>query len=411
MNMYKSIGENVRLFLRYSIPLSVAVMLTFMRNGFLFFTNTYTFIDYIINVFVVFFAMILFVKSVISGYRLSDFYKYFPILLFLLWVFCRGVIFDYDHIITRSNIISIFVAVVLSIHIRMSDLLLLRRSLMLINLVFVGIVIIYAPYALSGLHNSIFESSFGVNYKFGMDYSPASGVAYPRSLYTLALACIGGAIIEKKIFLKALSIIISFVPIFMGFSTAGRGGLLGFIIAIVVIVIGAFYVYGLKRKIKMMVIITFLVSMMYLLYSVMIMKFPILLNRIYNDADDGRFDIWEQSLRGVSFLGEGVSMSYSHNLFLESLHDYGIVGFILCVYMIFMVIVNGVRSIRKKKNMEVFVVLSIVALQLVAQQFSLNMYWAFFWSAIILPMSINREDSKDTHGHLRISQVKSVSVI
>jgi O-antigen ligase len=382
--------KNIDSIIRYVLPFCVAIMLTFMRGGFLFFSDQYTVTDRIINITVVFIAAIMVIRSSKSSYRREDVKLYIPLMLYLYWIIIHLIMAWYRQPVNASQIITITVAIVLSINMRCSDLLMLRRSLVLINILFIIMLAIYSPNVIRQLSGG----AFGVNERFGQDHNPTAFVAYPRSMYILSIACIGSSIIEKNMIVKAISIIISAVPMLIGLSTAGRGGLLGFITSITIIILGAIMVYGSKRKISLLFLISFLCSGVYYIYKLIITRFPIMVYRIQNDADDGRYDIWSQALNDITLFGKGPSYDYAHNLFLESLHDYGIIGFVLCILFVYTVIKGSIKTIRGGLDMEIIIVMAIVMLQFVTQQLSLNIYWGFFWAAMVLPISLSIEKRK-----------------
>ena len=106
--------------------------------------------------------------------------------------------------------------------------------------------------------------------------------------------------------------------------------------------------------------------------------FPLLIKRIMVAGDSGRFRIYEDALMNISIFGRGLTHSYAHNVFLEFLQDYGIVGLLLFLCCLAMSVILIWREYARTRDSEVLWVIGMMTLQLVGQRFSLNIYQSFF---------------------------------
>jgi O-antigen ligase len=225
--------------------------------------------------------------------------------------------------------------------------------------------------------------SGNTTFRLGEKISPAILVAYPRIMYLLIITCIFSLIVEKGFWIRAYSAIVMILPILFAFATGGRGPLVGFIIAAFVIVL------GLEKKYKMYyaIVLCVLVAIGYLVIS---NYFPVMENRIMKGDDSGRSAIWTNVLDGkITLFGVGVNGEYPHNIFLEFLLHYGVFGLILFLTFFATLVVSLIRCYLRTRHNEVMWVISLLVLQMTAQQFSLDIFNYSLWAAIMLPLGFS----------------------
>ena len=117
---------------------------------------------------------------------------------------------------------------------------------------------------------------------------------------------------------------------------------------------------------------------------------PVMSGRIAEFSDDAyRYDIYTEAIANISFFGRGLGESYAHNVFLEFLQDYGIVGLTLFSAVLSLCFVWVWRAFSSTRNTEVLWLLGLMVLQLTAQQFSLNIFTDMFWTVLALSIGVH----------------------
>lgn len=368
----------------YVVPFGAAVSLTFERTGFLSFVGRYDLHDVAINVFVVVVAPLFALWGCLRNASGSQLPRYLPFIPLVAWIVIRGTLFGVDEYApNRTVLLTCAVGIILGSNITRADLPCLRRSLMVLGLVFSVLVCLFE-------RNTLADALSGsLQHRLGADVSAAVAIAFPRTVYTLVIACAASLIIEKNLLLRGLSLALIPIPILLGFAAAGRGGLLGLGVATLVLLAGLPVVLGTRRKALLSFALAFLATAIYVAYEVVLALFPLLTRRITTEGDSGRFGIWAEVFEDISLFGRGPDKYYAHNLFFESLQDYGIVGLILL--LVFLVAVSSkLRTAwRRHADMEILWVTAVIALQFSCQQLSLHIYWGFFWTAMVLPLGLN----------------------
>lgn len=134
---------------------------------------------------------------------------------------------------------------------------------------------------------------------------------------------------------------------FIGFLTGSRTFIIGLVLGMIFIVITVFFSKGKVNKMRMLVLLVFmLILLLFLLYfsDGFATKFEYFLSRIINpknnDITNGRDDLWQLTIQNLlnnkfflwfgagSNINLGVDM-VAHNMILEELTVYGIIGTVL----------------------------------------------------------------------------------
>ena len=265
------------------------------------------------------------------------------------------------------------------------DLPYLRRSLFVLCLMFTLLGLIYER---STIMDAIHGNFYG-KARLGAYVGAQVFVAFPRITNTLVIACVACAFIEKNIFMRGISLALVVVPLMLGFATAGRGGFLGLAVAALVFALGLPIVLGLRRKFLLVLGVGFLTTLLYIAYQVFITLFPVLVKRIESGSDSGRFALWSDALENITLIGRGIGDDYAHNLFLEMLQDYGVIGLTLLLVFLATIFWQLWKAWRRHADLELLWVTAVIAMQLACQQFSLSIFWGFLWTALVLPLGLN----------------------
>ena len=111
-------------------------------------------------------------------------------------------------------------------------------------------------------------------------------------------------------------------------------------------------------------------------------------------SDSGRSTIWTNVINGrFTLFGIGIYDDYPHNIFLEFLLDYGVIGLILFLIFFIPLIMSFFRCYYKTHYNEVLWALCLFVLQMTAQQFSLDIFNTGLWAAILLPLGFSWDNS------------------
>ncbi len=376
----------------YIIPFSAAVMLTFQRNGLLYFNEIYTLFDLIINYCVSGVALFLFIRQIYGGKYILISRKDIPFIVLLVWIIFiislsyLGNSSIYTFTFNQSAIISCIIAIILGLGIKPSDFSRLRRSLIILSAIFSILVLIYVPSDIFLLSKKI---SIDSDIRIGSKVSASMLIVLPRALYTLVLAGLGSFIIEKKYIVKFFSILVIIIPLIIAFGTAGRGGLLGFFSGVIIFIVGIFNLNKSNKKYIYLFYFIIILLSFYFIYLQIEDYFPILYNRVLYGNDSGRYEIWNDLINiKLSLIGYG-PLFYPHNPFLEMVINYGIIGFILFIIFVINSLFNTVKLLSLNKDIDLLFVVVIVTFQFVSQQFSLDIFYSSFCLAMAVFSRLN----------------------
>ena len=84
--------------------------------------------------------------------------------------------------------------------------------------------------------------------------------------------------------------------------------------------------------------------------------------------------------------GSGPRDTYPHNIFLEFLYYYGFIGFVLFLTFLLTSLITAYKYQCKTNDDEARWCLSLLVLQLTAQQLSLDIFYGSLWAALVLPL-------------------------
>lgn len=366
-------------------------MLTFERNPMLGFAGVKSFVDFILNYLVVAVALALIILNCSSRDLKYLIFKNISLVLFVGWVSLRLLI-DAGHYNPNSTtVISVLAGIIISLNISRSDLPILRRSLLVLSFIFSIMIIAYVP----SIIFSIGKNDLGFTARLGEEYSPYYLIAFPRTVYIIVIACVGSFVAEKNVFLKISSVLLMFIPLIIGFSIAGRGPFLGLVFAMSIIIIGTMIMHKDYNKIYFIFILLVMIFVVYYVFKIMPEYFPLFLDRITLGDDSGRFSLWEDVVNYISLFGMGAQQYYAHNLFLECVQNYGILGLLLLLSLLYHSFLRIKKGWQYKKDIELLVLMAIIALQIVSQQFSLDIFTALFWTAIVLPLNLDKRSTRN----------------
>ena len=374
---------------RFGTVAAVAIMLTFCRGALLSVVDKVTLMDSAMSYFVLGMGPLsVFYWMARTHGRSSS--LVWPIGLLVVWVcFCVLFLTPRDEWPDRTSVINLALVLALAPQISRQDLRLLRYCILGLAALFSVVVLTQAPDVL----NTALTSSEGV--RMGADVSPANVIVMPRVYFTLALTCLATALIEKRIWLRIVPLPLMVIPVALGFAGGSRGPLLGLTAALMV------FAFGVWKRIGKVGSAVFIAVIAVSGYWAVQTVFPVIARRMTLD-DTKRSEFYQYTIedifRNVSLLGNGISPDYPHNIFLEFLNDYGIVG--LCLFLLFLGMSIRIlwRVYRATNDMEVVWAAGIMALLFMAQQLSLSLFTGSLWAALLLPAGLASSQGKSRLG-------------
>ncbi|MFZ1986088.1 MAG: hypothetical protein WAU91_16845 [Desulfatitalea sp.] len=362
---------------RYIVPVAAAILLTFGRTGMLPFLGRLTILDHLMNIFVVVVAPVL---SLIALFRRQAGYNIpllVPILLLGAWLSIVILLMSPRELWpSRTALITIALALILCSQIAVEELHHVRHGVLLLTALFGVCTLLFGRatigYILSG-------SLLGM--RLGAEHSASAIIAFPRIMYVLVLTCIATIVIDKKGWIRIVAALSIPIPLLIAFSAGARGPLLALVVALIT------FVLGLKKKIE--VIVSFIVLGLFTVlgYNFFLNYFPLRDSRLLRDNRSG---VWEWALSyDISIVGQGITPRYPHNIFLEFLVNYGLVGLTLFLVVLTITVVTVSKAYARTGNKEVLWVVCLLVLQMTAQQFSLSIYFAGpLWAAMVMPLGL-----------------------
>jgi O-antigen ligase len=363
--------------IRFIIPAAAAILLTFGRDDWLAFLPLHTWLDLTMNLFVVVIASMFALKDI--TYLLShNFLLRLLFLMLALWVAIIVIVGSpYNNWPSGTSFLTLILIILIVSQISRFELRRLRHFV----LVLVGVFTIYTLIFAKNIIQMLLSGN--KTFRLGEKISPSFLVAYPRIMYVIIIICLFSLIVEKGFWIRIYSAIMVILPILIAFATGGRGPLVGFILAAFVIVLGL----AKKHKMYYTIVLGVLITIGYLIIS---NYFPVMENRIMNGDDSGRNVIWKEVLNSsTTWFGRGIFEEYPHNIFLEFLLFYGIFGLILFLIFFVTLTVSLIRCYLITRHIEVLWVISLLVLQMTAQQFSLDIFNSGLWAAIMLPLGFS----------------------
>jgi len=370
---------------RYIIPAAAAFMLTFNRGGLLPIEGVYTLLDQAINIFVLVVAPLVFVKDIFPRILNRNFNHAIPIITLFCWVSC--VVFlgsprEYWPPLTAA--VTIALSILICFQISPPEIRQVRHCVLFITVIFCIYTLIYGRTTLTLLFSG------SVNVRIGEEFEAGNLIAYPRIMYMLVITCLVSLLIEKRKWVKIGATVIMVLPILIAFGTGGRGALFGFVVSMLI------FLLGIKKNKKFFTAGIVIVIMFIIGYVVIEKMFPLMAWRIFDLENTDRTDVWKTLLNidNFSLFGQGVSEYYPHNIFIEFAINYGVVGLSLFLWLLSMSFIVAWQYYRKTHDIEVLWVICLLVLQVTAQQFSLDIFTGTLWATIALALGLsnNAED-------------------
>jgi O-antigen ligase len=382
--------------IRFIVPAAAALLLTFGRDDWLAFLPLHTPFDLVMNLFVVVIASMFALKDISSNFLSRNILLRLLFLIFTLWVTIVVTVGSpYKYWPSGTSFLTLILIILIVSQITRSEL----RRLRLLILGLAGIFTVYSMIFAKGIIQLILSGRETT--RLGEKISPSILVAYPRIMYVLIITCMFSLIVEKKFWIRLYSAAMMVLPVLIAFATGGRGPLLGFILASFV------FVLGLEKKHKAYYAMT-IIAVVTIGYIVISNYFPVMENRIMKGDDSGRSAIWNYVLNGnITLFGVGVSDDYPHNIFLELLLNYGVIGLILFIVFFTTLVSSFVRCYFRTHHKEVLWAISLLVLQMVAQQFSLDIFNSGLWATIMLPLGFSWDYSPVSDaGFVTLSEIR-----
>ena len=364
--------------IRFIIPAAAAILLTFGRDDWLAFLPLHTWLDLTMNLFVVVIGSIFALKDVYPYLLNHNIFLRLLFLMLALWVAVIVIVGSpFNNWPSGTSILTLILIILIVSQISRFELRRLRHFV----LVLVGLFTIYTLAFAKNIIQLLLSGN--KTFRLGENISPSFLVAYPRIMYVIIIICIFSLIVEKSFWIRIYSAIMVILPILIAFATGGRGPLVGFILAAFVIVLGI----AKKYKIYYTIVLCVLIAIGYFVIS---NYFPVMENRIVKGDDSGRNAIWKEVLgSSTTWFGRGIFEEYPHNIFLEFLLFYGVFGLILFLTFFVTLVVSLIRCYLRTRHNEILWVISVLVLQMTAQQFSLDIFNSGLWAAIMLPLGFS----------------------
>ena len=365
---------------RLGVVVGTAYLLTFCRGWMLAVISQPTPLDKAFNYFVVLISPVCAVYSLSVNCDVKFFKRIWPIGLLTFWVsWCLLVFTPKEYWPDQTQIISVLLALVIGSQISRAELRLLRWCILFLAVLFSVVVLVWAR----GLLGEALSGS--VKQRLGADISAANVIFMPRVYYTLVFTCFATVALERRLWLQAVGIAAMAVPAALGLGSGGRGPLVALVVAVLV------FTVGLIRHIGRLRLIVITAAFAVLGYKSVTTLFPIIARRAVED-DTLRISFyggtWESIREGLSVLGRGKGDEYAHNIFLEFIQDYGLIGFVLFALFLYFGLKEMWSVYRNTRDADVLWAIGILLIQLTAQQFSLDIYVGALWAALVLPIGV-----------------------
>lgn len=236
-----------------------------------------------------------------------------------------------------------------------------------------------------------------------------AGLGLSNMAATFVLACATYLLFKKRNFIETLVLALGAVGLFFSQSF---GGYLAFAVMLVIFVAKLDWKNARFRKIFFSLLLLFVavITVFFLtvgrsIWDAINMKLTLLLMGDFNAFGSGRVELYQFSLSNIAkdiwfgiienigdvphrFTGER-----THNLVLESLRLYGIVGTLINLFIMGIVFVKGFKASRADKSKKVFfyVILAVIIHGLVEPNFFTTEFSAYFWlfaTAFIKPKKV-----------------------
>ncbi len=373
---------------RIFVLAAAAILMTFGRNEMLPFAGIYTVLDQSMNIFVI--ATAFFAAPVIFSHILDqNIQRYFPILMLSLWVFvCLIVGTPSEYWPNQTALVSIGISILICSQISRVELRYMRYCMLLLACVFSLYSLIFASESIR------LTISGSLATQLGDKLSPANIIAFPRIMYIFIITSMVTLFIEKDKWLKIGAVMLMVIPIMIALASGNRGSLIAFVLTAVT------FILSLREKRKSIFAAVFFLLLLIIGYAMVVNFLPVMEQRIVTGGSDvssvERLDMWTEALdvSNISLFGRGAGAQYPHNIFVEFYLNYGIVGFVLILVTLANSLTIAWKCYIETRDIEVLWIISLLTLQLVAQQFSLDIFTSTLWAVIVLPLGLNWNNHK-----------------
>jgi hypothetical protein len=362
---------------RFAVPLAAAILLTFGRTGMLPFLAKLTLLDHVMNLFVVIFAPLLSLVALVRRQASYNIPTLIPILLLCVWLSIVILLMSPRALWpSRTALITFALALIICSQISVAELHRVRHGVLLLTVLFCICTLFFGRATIGHILSG---SLLGM--RLGAEHSASAIVAFPRIMYTVVLTCIVTILIDKHKWVKMVAAASIPIPLLIGLSAGARGPLFALMVALTA------FVLGLKKRIEVLVALVVVGAFTVLGYHLFFSYFPLQGSRLLRDNRSG---VWEWALSSdISVMGHGITPRYPHNIFLEFMMNYGLLGLTLFVAVLIVSAASVSKAYARTRDREVLWVISLLVLQMTAQQFSLSIYFAGpLWAAMILPLGL-----------------------
>ena len=364
---------------RYVVPLAAAILVTFGRGGLMpIVSEKFTLFDLAMNYFLLLVAPVFALKFFLTNSPNRYLLFVSPIVIFWCWIF---ICISYSESFfwpTRTAVVGIGLSVVIVSQIKNSEIKRVRHCVLVLAALFNLDTLLHFKDVLGPIISGSLHARLGLN------VDPGLAVAFPRIMYMLVLTCIFTLIIEKQKWFRIVVAGLMVCPLIIAFASAGRGALAGFVAAVL------FLALNQRKKSRFFGVGIIAGMVLFAVYWAIIHFFPLMMGRIEQaESGAGRYDLWLYALDHISLFGSGIGSEYAHNIFLELFQDYGVVGFFLFLPVLTVSLGLAWKTYSNTLDLEILWVMAIIVLQMVAQQFSLNIFTGAVWAALVLPLGLS----------------------
>jgi hypothetical protein len=368
---------------RWVVAFVIAVPLTTSAWSIFDFLNTQLFVKTILNVlYIVIVPVAAIFVSMRRGYfirlGLPLFYSYLLLFyIFVVWCFSSISIKPPlgDFLATFS--ITLVIPMLCQVDIR-----LIRTSVLYFMLLVIGLFLIHNLATLLDILAGTFYARLG------------SDDGNPLPAARLFLFCAFSALLtlwkDGRLLIRIAALPCAILALAFGMACGQRGPILGFFMAMITVV---FFVrsgsgYSIGGRVVLIAVIAS--SGWWFIANYL----PVTHQRFFGSDNSNyeRLRLYKQSFADISLLGEGVFSlgSYSHNLFLEMLQDYGVVGLGLLLSLTANAFYSAVMLHMKHGSTDTLWLLGTLVYYLTVHQFSFSLFNPALWIALLLPTALYR---------------------
>ncbi len=390
-----STGWSLSRIARWVLLGASGLLLLFGRGGMFAVFGEYTLLDRVLNILLLTITPLFFCFLLLK--RLPGYLRVmWPLLLLMVWV-STTLIYNpgTSYFPDRTSLITLAYSIFICSQVNHKDLKFLRYVILFFGAFFSLMVLINQSYLNELLNSGI------LRYRLGLDTSVANIIIYPRAMYAIVYTSLVTFLMKERIWFRLGALVFAVLPLMVALATANRGTAVAFALASCLFVILQIR----SRRIIGFLSAALFVIMTWFIYPIILDLFPVFARRVMLEGDSGRWEIWKPVLEQVSLFGFGVPSEYVHNIFLEFLHDHGLIGLFLFLFLLFHVLGRVWRLFSHTGDLNVLWALGLWAFQMTAQQFSLNIYMAgSLWASFALMIGITIGEKCVSQPQLAVAQ-------